>query len=93
MRVGFEAGGNFMQKHWKPKKHVQDEIDFYVENYFKGHYAIGIQKRFELLGYVFRANYSHKMIVVDGTRDHIAETTYDLKKAVFRGRRFSTTSC
>jgi hypothetical protein len=126
LQIGFEAGGNFLQNYWKPKEHVQDQTDYYVENYFKGHYVIGIQIRFQFLGYnqkayIWKANwflfcasqieerhpdpnmsvrwlilddvesvfnqiyatYSHKIIVVNGTRGNIAETAEEKKRAVY----------
>jgi hypothetical protein len=45
-RVGFEVGGNLLNKMWKPNKDIQNEIDSYYDKEFKSNYIIGIQLRY-----------------------------------------------
>ena len=45
-RVGFEVGGNLLNKIWKPNGDIQKEIDFYLKKEFKSNYVIGIQLRY-----------------------------------------------
>ena len=46
--VGFEVGGNILNRIWRPTRHVQDEIEDYIKNVFKlsDTYVIGIQLRY-----------------------------------------------
>ena len=45
-RVGFEVGGNILNKIWKPNEDIQKEIDFYLKKEFQSNYMIGIQLRY-----------------------------------------------
>ena len=47
-RVGFEVGGNLLNRIWLPTRQVQIEIDDFVRNHFLNNkaYVIGIQLRY-----------------------------------------------
>ena len=45
LRIGFQVGGNLLNKHWLPRPIIKTQIDYYVENFFKGNYVIGLQLR------------------------------------------------
>ena len=45
-RVGFEVGGNLLNKVWQPNKAMLKEIDTYFNRYFKGNIVIGLQLRY-----------------------------------------------
>ena len=45
-RVGFEVGGNLLNKVWIPNTNITQEIANYVEKEFKNHYVIGLQLRY-----------------------------------------------
>ena len=47
--IGYEVGGNILNKIWTPKDFVMDEIDFYLSNHFHDSFVIGMQMRFEYL--------------------------------------------
>lgn len=45
-KVGFEVGGNLLNRIWRPNKVVTQEIDYYLNKYFKNSFVIGIQLRY-----------------------------------------------
>ncbi len=49
LRVGFEVGGNLLNRMWKPKPFIQKMIDYYLENIFMDSYVIGLQIRYDFL--------------------------------------------
>ena len=44
-RIGFEVGGNLLNKYWLPRKYLLDKINDLYEKNFKMNYVIGIQFR------------------------------------------------
>ena len=44
-QIGFEVGGNLLNKFWLPKKSLGDVIDYYLNKEFTNSYVIGIQLR------------------------------------------------
>ena len=44
-KIGYEVGGNLLNKLWKPRDYIQKQIDYYLNNKFKSNYVIGIQFR------------------------------------------------
>ena len=46
LQVGYEVGGNLINKIWIPKKEIRDLVGFYLNKHFKGYYMIGIQIRY-----------------------------------------------
>ena len=50
LRVGFEAGGNMLNKYWLPNHKLRTFIAHYKAKYFDTHYVIGVQFRFEFFG-------------------------------------------
>ena len=52
-KVGFEVGGNVLNKFWKPKSYIRDKVEFYVKNEFKENFVIGIQLRYYYLNKLF----------------------------------------
>ena len=48
-QIGFEVGGNLLNKYWKPNLKIQNLIQTYIEKEFKDNFIIGIQIRTEFL--------------------------------------------
>ena len=48
-RVGFEVGGNILNRIWTPNEAIQAETSAYLAKKFVGHFVIGIQLRFQFL--------------------------------------------
>ena len=44
-RIGFEVGGNLLNRHWRPKKYLLAQVEQLYENKFTGNYVIGMQIR------------------------------------------------
>ena len=44
-RIGFEVGGNLLNKYWLPRKYLIDKINNLYKKNFKTNYVIGIQFR------------------------------------------------
>ena len=49
LRVGFEVGGNLLRNYWQTTDNFSTQVNYYYENFFKGHFVIGIQVRMEFL--------------------------------------------
>ena len=49
LQIGYEVGGNLLNRLWTPKKELRDRIDHYLNSEFKGYYVIGIQLRYHYL--------------------------------------------
>ena len=49
LQVGFDVGGNFLRKLWRPKSTMRSLIDHFYNTFFKGNYVIGMQLRTEFL--------------------------------------------
>ena len=49
LQVGYEVGGNILNKMWIPKLNLRERIDVYFRQQFKDFYVIGIQLRFRYL--------------------------------------------
>ena len=49
LQIGLEVGGSILNIFWKPKKEIQDLINFYHKTHFQGNYVIGLQIRIEFL--------------------------------------------
>jgi hypothetical protein len=49
LQVGFEVGGNLLNKLWRPNAQLKKKIDYYLKNIFINYYVIGIQLRVEFL--------------------------------------------
>ena len=49
LQVGYEVGGNLLNKMWIPKKNLRDRVEYYYDSYFKGYYVIGIQLRYHYI--------------------------------------------
>ena len=45
-QVGFEVGGNLLNRVWRPNKKLAEQIDAYFNKEFKNHFVIGIQLRY-----------------------------------------------
>ena len=45
-RVGFEVGGNLLNKVWTPIPSIMKDINYYLDKEFRGHFVIGIQLRY-----------------------------------------------
>ena len=45
-QVGFEVGGNLLNRVWRPNKKLAEQIDAYFDKEFKNHFVIGIQLRY-----------------------------------------------
>ena len=43
LSVGFEAAGNFLRKHWTPRRRIQEHIDSFYAKHFHAHFVVGIQ--------------------------------------------------
>jgi hypothetical protein len=52
-KVGFEVGGNLLNKFWRPNRYIRDKVDFYLEKEFKDNFVIGIQLRYFYLNRLF----------------------------------------
>ena len=48
-KVGFEVGGRLLNRVWLPHTEIQNITNYYLNNYFKNNYVIGIQFRTEIL--------------------------------------------
>jgi hypothetical protein len=49
LQIGFEVGGNILNYFWKPKRELQNLINYYHQTEFIGNYVIGLQIRIEFL--------------------------------------------
>ena len=49
LKIGYEVGGNLMNKFWIPKPYLMNIVNHYVNDVFYGYYIIGIQLRYEFL--------------------------------------------
>ena len=49
LKIGFEVGGNLLNKLWIPKKPIVDIVNSYLNTSFKDYFVIGIQLRFHYL--------------------------------------------
>lgn len=48
-QIGFEVGGNLLNKFWLPKKSLMNVLDYYSSKEFNNSYVIGIQLRHQYL--------------------------------------------
>ena len=48
-KVGFEVGGNLLNRIWTPNKRISDIVNKFVESNFKDNFVIGIQLRYHYL--------------------------------------------
>ena len=46
LQVGFEVGGNLLNRIWLPVEHLQRQIDFTLSTVFAQNYVIGLQMRY-----------------------------------------------
>ena len=49
LEVGYEVGGNLLNRLWIPKKPLHDRIEYYFNSEFKSYFVIGIQLRYHYL--------------------------------------------
>jgi hypothetical protein len=49
LSVGYELGGNLLNRVWRPAKVINDDVEKYYEKYFKNNFVIGIQLRYQYL--------------------------------------------
>ena len=49
IQVGYEVGGNLLNKIWKPKPTIQNQINFILNSSFKDYFVIGIQLRYQYI--------------------------------------------
>jgi hypothetical protein len=59
LRVGFEVGGNILNKLWLPSQSLTNQIDRFVREFFEGKFIIGIHLRFQ---YIKDPVDTHKMV-------------------------------
>jgi len=45
-QIGFEVGGNLLNRMWRPKKSIMEDVRKYFEKYFRNNFVIGIQLRY-----------------------------------------------
>ena len=45
LHVGFEVAGNLLNKHWRMRRIIRKRVEHYMDNFFKGHFVIGLQLR------------------------------------------------
>jgi hypothetical protein len=45
LKVGFETGGNLLNKMWIPSENISEKVDHHLKTDFKGFYMIGLQIR------------------------------------------------
>jgi len=45
LNVAFEIGGNILNRIWKPNQDITNEVNYYMDKWFKNNYVIGIQMR------------------------------------------------
>jgi hypothetical protein len=45
LKIGFEVGGNLLNKLWIPNQKLLNKINYYYKNHFENNYVIGIQFR------------------------------------------------
>jgi len=45
-QVGFEVGGNLLNRFWRPNEAILKQIHFFVDKYFKNNFVIGLQLRY-----------------------------------------------
>jgi hypothetical protein len=45
-QVGFEVGGNLLNRFWCPNEAILKQIDFFMDKYFKNNFVIGLQLRY-----------------------------------------------
>lgn len=45
-KIGYEVGGNLLNKIWIPKQRILNVINYYIEKEFKDNFVIGLQLRF-----------------------------------------------
>jgi hypothetical protein len=50
-KIGFEVGGNLLNRMWRPKKSIMDDVRKFFEKYFRNNFVIGIQLRYHYLSH------------------------------------------
>ena len=48
-KVGFEVGGNLLNRFWRPNKSIQKDVEIFFEKYFRNNFVIGFQLRYHYL--------------------------------------------
>lgn len=48
-KIGFEVGGNLLNRIWTPNQVIAQIVDSFVQSQFKGYFVIGIQLRYHYL--------------------------------------------
>ena len=48
-KVGFEVGGNLLNRFWRPIKSIMNDVKRFKEKYFQNYFVIGFQLRFHYL--------------------------------------------
>jgi len=46
LKVGFEVGGNLLNRFWKPIKSIMIDVKMFFEKYFQNNFVIGFQLRY-----------------------------------------------
>jgi hypothetical protein len=49
LSIGYELGGNILNRVWRPAKIISDDVEKYYEKYFKNNFVIGFQLRYQYL--------------------------------------------
>ncbi len=48
-KIGYEVGGNLLNRVWRPNKLVRDDVKRFYEKYFQNNFVIGFQLRYAYL--------------------------------------------
>jgi len=50
-KIGFEVGGNLLNRMWQPKNSIKYDVRRFYEKYFRNNFVIGIQLRYHYLSH------------------------------------------
>ena len=50
-QIGFEVGGNLLNRMWQPKNSIKYDVRRFFEKYFRNNFVIGIQLRYHYLSH------------------------------------------
>ncbi len=78
-KVGFEVGGNLLNRIWTPNKLISDIVNAFVETKFKDNFVIGIQMRYHYLmdGELFTYRFINCALQIEN--DYLMRGNFSLK--------------
>ena len=92
LQVGYEVGGNLLNKMWIPKKTIRDRVEYYYNKYFKGYYVIGIQLRYQYIDKVDTTTFLNCAKYLETELVESLESLGDSFNSTYKGVKWFMTS-